>query len=110
MLLGMRRLLFVMLSLGAILILALAPVAGCREGGATRPTGPEWTCSYQEITCLSGGCCPLASVCGGPDPAGFTRCEPGYCCAGPDPLWGAGRDGGTSDAGEVLRPIGRMRK
>lgn len=52
------------------------------------PSGPgtQYPCGLQWFECPVQkrgeplACCPLNHICGGPDPAGFQRCEPGFCC------------------------------
>lgn len=66
------------------------------------PSGPEtaYPCGLQWFECpvqpRNGplACCPLNSICGGPDPAGFQRCEPGFCCFDGD-SFGSSADAGT---------------
>ena len=82
--------------LGTALVAVIIAIA-C--GPASRPPegpGTEWPCGHWGVQCLNGACCPWAHICGGPNAAGFQRCEPGYCCFDGDPMYGADRDGGPS--------------
>lgn len=83
----------------AFTISALAGATFFACGPASKPPegkGTAYPCGVWGVECRDGACCPWAHICGGPDGAGFTRCEPGYCCADGDPLYGAVADGGSS--------------
>lgn len=92
---------FLLIFAGAVITLLLVFAPSCHEGSVTRPpTGPEtdYPCGVWGHTCIGGGCCPLNHICGGPNAAGFQRCEPGYCCYDGDhwPNVGARPDGGVT--------------
>lgn len=80
----MRRLSTALFALIAI-VLACGPASRPPEG-----PGTDWPCGRWEVQCPNGSCCPWAHICGGPDGAGFQRCEPGHCCFDGDPMYGAG--------------------
>ena len=72
-----------------VISLLVALLAGLACGPASvPPSGPgtQWPCGLQWYECPVAkregrlACCPIGDVCGGPDLAGFQRCEPGYCC------------------------------
>lgn len=77
------------IAVGLAILLACGPASQPPEGPNT-----AYPCGRWGVECSNGACCPWAHVCGGPDRAGFTRCEPGYCCADGDPFYGASHDAG----------------
>lgn len=80
---------------------ALGAVFAC-HGTLNPPTGPNtsYPCGIGGVECGGRMCCPPDHVCGGPDRAGFIRCESGYCCYD-GPKW----PGSSSDAGADKVPV-----
>lgn len=77
---------------GAIAAVVLVTASACHENSIVNPPkGPG--CGW-DVDCNNGMCCPFAHICGGPNAAGFQRCEPGFCCYDGDPLWGSRADAG----------------
>lgn len=85
-----------------------AMVAAACGPASVPPSGPgtQYPCGLQWFECPVQqrgeplACCPLNHICGGPDPAGFSRCEPGFCCFD--------GDGASVDAGARVVPMKRV--